>query len=236
MNIQNQNPAVNGLRGVLGDSLYLEYIQLNDATWYATNSARIRDAIAAVRGRVHPAEQSVGLYPTTGTSDDYVFSRHVVDPTKRRVRGMVIETGTEFQHLPGRFTMFAHHLPLCLLALLFLAVGAWGAPPEPANAAGDVERLAREAKFIFKGTVQKLHAATLSSVPITDHTIIVRVDELLDAPKEFAHYAGKDITVQLSQPKSMTVGQQAVFFTNGAVYGKSIAVREVGRIDAAAKE
>src|SRR5262249_41593938 len=92
-----QNPAYNGLRGVLGDSLYREYIPANDATWYATNSARIRDAIAAVRGRVYTAEQSPDLYPTTGTSDDYVFSRHFVDSVKRRVGGITIETGQEFQ-------------------------------------------------------------------------------------------------------------------------------------------
>jgi murein tripeptide amidase MpaA len=92
-----QNSAYNGLRGVLGDSLYREYIPGNDATWYATYSARIRDAIAAVRGRVYTAEQSPDLYPTSGTSDDYSFSRHFVDAAKRRVRGITIETGQEFQ-------------------------------------------------------------------------------------------------------------------------------------------
>lgn len=92
-----QNLVFNGLRGVLGDSLYQEYMSANDNTWYVENSARIRDAIAAVRGRVYTAEQSIGLYPTTGTSDDYVFTRHFVDVAKRRVRGFTIETGTEFQ-------------------------------------------------------------------------------------------------------------------------------------------
>jgi hypothetical protein len=92
-----QNPAFNGLRGVLGDSLYQEFIPGNDASWYTTHSVRIRDAIAEVRGRVYTAEQSIGLYPTSGTSDDYVFTRHFVDATKRRVRGLTIETGTEFQ-------------------------------------------------------------------------------------------------------------------------------------------
>src|SRR5262245_56076663 len=92
-----QNPAYAGLRGVLGDSLYQEYIPADDATWYAPSTARIRDATAAVRGRVYTAEQSPDLYPTTGTSDDYVFSRHFVDATKQRVRGITIETGQEFQ-------------------------------------------------------------------------------------------------------------------------------------------
>ncbi len=92
-----RNPAFNGLRGVLGDSHYQEFIHSEEAAWYAVNGDRIRDAIAAVRGRIYTAEQSVGLYPTSGTSDDYVFTRHLVDSNHRRVRAFTIETGTEFQ-------------------------------------------------------------------------------------------------------------------------------------------
>jgi murein tripeptide amidase MpaA len=91
------NPAFNGLRGVLGDSLYEEFMPAEDAAWYSINSVRIRDAIAAVRGRIYTAEQSVGLYPTSATSDDYVFTRHFLDSTMPRMRGFTIETGTEFQ-------------------------------------------------------------------------------------------------------------------------------------------
>ena len=92
-----QNPVFNGVRGVLGDSAYSEFIPSSDASWYAANCVRIRDAIAAVRGRVYTAEQSPDLYPTTGTSDDYVFARHFVDSNKSPVRGITIETGQEFQ-------------------------------------------------------------------------------------------------------------------------------------------
>jgi murein tripeptide amidase MpaA len=92
-----RNPAFDGLRGVLGDSLYQEFIVSEEAAWHAQNADRIRDAIAAVRGRVYTAEQSVGLYPTSGTADDYAFMRHLVDPNRRRVRAFTIETGTEFQ-------------------------------------------------------------------------------------------------------------------------------------------
>ncbi len=92
-----RNPLYSGVRGVLGDSAYGEFIPSSDATWYASMSGRIRDAIADVRGRVYTAEQSPDLYPTTGTSSDYAFARHFVDRTKRMVRGITIETGREFQ-------------------------------------------------------------------------------------------------------------------------------------------
>ena len=92
-----RNPAFNGLRGVLGDSVYREFIPAADLHWYVSNSARIRDAIAGVRGRVYTAEQSPDLYPTTATAEDYAYTRHFADPTKTRVRGLTIETGREFQ-------------------------------------------------------------------------------------------------------------------------------------------
>ncbi|HZN28380.1 MAG TPA: M14 family zinc carboxypeptidase [Xanthobacteraceae bacterium] len=92
-----RNPTFDGLRGSLGDNVYREYIPAQDLEWFVRNSARIRDAIALVRGRVYTAEQSPDLYPTTATSEDYAFTRHFVDGSKPRVRGLTVETGTEFQ-------------------------------------------------------------------------------------------------------------------------------------------
>jgi len=91
------NPAYNGLRGVPGDSAYKEYIPQADLDWLISTGGRARDAIAAVRGRVYTVKQSIGLYPTSGTSDDYAYSRHFVDPGKRRVYAYTLETGLEFQ-------------------------------------------------------------------------------------------------------------------------------------------
>jgi carboxypeptidase T len=92
-----RNPVFDGLRGDLGDVRYREFIPPQDLDWFVRNSARIRDAITLVRGRVYTAEQSPDLYPTTATSEDYAFTRHFVDPAKPRVRGLTVETGQEFQ-------------------------------------------------------------------------------------------------------------------------------------------
>jgi len=96
-NMNFKNPAFDGLRGIPGDSVYKEYIPSADQTWFSDTANRIRDAIAAVRGRTYTAEQSVGLYPTSATSDDYAYSRYFALPSTRKVRGMTVETGTAFQ-------------------------------------------------------------------------------------------------------------------------------------------
>jgi carboxypeptidase T len=96
-NMNFRNPAFDGLRGSLGDGVYREFMPVQDLDWFVRNSARVRDAIALVRGRVYTAEQSPDLYATTATSDDYVFTRHIVDASKTKVRGLTVETGQEFQ-------------------------------------------------------------------------------------------------------------------------------------------
>lgn len=95
-----RNPAYDARRGRVPDDpahVYKEYIPEADRRWFVTTGERIRTAIAAVRGRSYTLQQSVGLYPTSATSDDYAYARHFVDASKRKVRGMTIETATEFQ-------------------------------------------------------------------------------------------------------------------------------------------
>lgn len=93
---------------------------------------------------------------------------------------------------------------------------------------------ARHATFVFKGTVQRLRQATMPSVPVNDKTVVVRVDEVLRAPEALAGYAGHDITVQLGPTETVKRGEQAVFYTNGWLFGDSVAVQAVGHTDAKA--
>jgi hypothetical protein len=60
----------------------------------------MRDAIKTVRGRTYTVEQSVGLYPTAGTSDDYAFSRHIIDSSKAKVYSYTIEWGSPSNPTP----------------------------------------------------------------------------------------------------------------------------------------
>jgi murein tripeptide amidase MpaA len=92
-----RNPAFDDDRGLLADAAYAEYVPAGDALIAQTLAERMRDTIAAVRGKTYTAKQSVGLYPTCGTSQDYAYSRHFVDPGKGKTYSYTIEWGTQFQ-------------------------------------------------------------------------------------------------------------------------------------------
>jgi murein tripeptide amidase MpaA len=90
------NAAFNGQRGVSGDA-YREFIPADDQAIIQSLAGRFVSDLQAVRGISYTSMQSYGLYPTSGASDDYVYSRHLVDPSKAKVWGFVVEWGTEFQ-------------------------------------------------------------------------------------------------------------------------------------------
>lgn len=97
---QTTNPAQNFTvpdpnRGKPNDGLYREYIPAADLEWYVRTCNRMRTAIAAVRGRLYTVQQSVGLYPTSGTGDDYAYSRSFVDPALHTVLSITIETSAK---------------------------------------------------------------------------------------------------------------------------------------------
>jgi len=86
---------------------------------------------------------------------------------------------------------------------------------------------ARDATFVFKGRVKTIRATTMPGVPVTPRTAVVTVEEILHAPEALSQYAGHDITVELSDRRRPAVGQEAMFYTNGWLFGKSVAVRAV---------
>ncbi len=90
-----RNPAYDDARKD-PNSNYEEYIPTEDELRMKDLANRMNAALAAVRGRGYEVQQSVGLYPTTGTSDDYMFSRHFVDGMKNKVLGFTIEFGRDF--------------------------------------------------------------------------------------------------------------------------------------------
>lgn len=98
-NMNFRNPVFDGLRGVRDDAVYQEFIRSLDLDFFVKTAIKMRDATAAVRGRVYTATQGVLLYPTSGTSTDYAYSRNFVNATNRKVFAFAYETGREFQPL-----------------------------------------------------------------------------------------------------------------------------------------
>ena len=88
------NPTYDGKRGIANDAAYKEYIDPADKTKAVTLANAMSEAIRGIRGRVYSVSQSMSLYPTAGSSDDYAYSRHIVDPSKPKVLSYTIEWGS----------------------------------------------------------------------------------------------------------------------------------------------
>jgi len=86
----------------------------------------------------------------------------------------------------------------------------------------------KQSDIIFIGTVTQVGAVAVPEVPASDRTIVVRVDQVLEKPAAIALSTGDSVTVQTARPGSLKPGTQATFYTTGWVFGRGVAVREVG--------
>jgi len=117
---------------------------------------------------------------------------------------------------------------LCLAMLAFtVSVVAWTAGQEPPPTTAGLDEWVRQSTYIFRGKVQRLNASNLKVLPPAPGTAVVLVENVLDAPKTFGDFTGKEVTVQLREPNRPAVQEDAIFFTNGWLYGENIAVTEV---------
>ena len=88
-----RNRAYDGKRGRLGDNAYREYMPAADQKNVERIGRQMARAMERVRGHEYRVKQSVGLYPTAGASDDYAYSRHLVDPKKGKILAFTVEWG-----------------------------------------------------------------------------------------------------------------------------------------------
>ncbi|WP_225827787.1 M14 family metallopeptidase [Streptomyces naphthomycinicus] len=88
------NPDFDHLRG-LGADVYGEFLAKSDADDSTVLAERFCAAVHGVRGRTYRAMSGYQLYPTSGTSDDYAYSRHIVDRRKGKILGFTVEWGDE---------------------------------------------------------------------------------------------------------------------------------------------
>jgi hypothetical protein len=86
---------------------------------------------------------------------------------------------------------------------------------------------AQKPTFVFKGTIKKLKSASMKDVPVDERTVVVTVNQIIEAPPALADYNGQDITVQLGGRQKVRVGQELIFHTTSWMFGESIAVRSL---------
>ncbi len=90
-NMNFRNPGYDGKRGVYP---YKEFIPPADKSTGFSLAQSMASAIQAVRGRTYTVEQEYSLYPTSGTSEDYSFSRYFVDNNNGKIVSYTIEWGS----------------------------------------------------------------------------------------------------------------------------------------------
>jgi Zinc carboxypeptidase len=91
-----RNAAFDGKRGRGGDA-YQEFIPADDLHTLQDLGGKVNHAITTASGTGYDLEQSFTLYPTSGASDDYAFSRHFVQGANSKILSFTIECGRSFQ-------------------------------------------------------------------------------------------------------------------------------------------
>jgi murein tripeptide amidase MpaA len=95
-----RNRAYDGKRGLINDDLYREYLPAADHKEAVRMGHHMASAIRLLRDRKYQVKPSVGLYPTAGSSDDYAYSRHFLDPRKGKLIAYTIEWGRSHASTP----------------------------------------------------------------------------------------------------------------------------------------
>ncbi|EHK25112.1 uncharacterized protein TRIVIDRAFT_84937 [Trichoderma virens Gv29-8] len=92
------NGTYSKVRGILTDTPspgkgYGEYLPQADSDTKISVAKRVASAMTSGGGKSYTAFQSANLYPTSGASDDYAYSRHFADPTKNLIHSYTVEFG-----------------------------------------------------------------------------------------------------------------------------------------------
>ncbi|KAK0112607.1 hypothetical protein ONS95_014350 [Cadophora gregata] len=92
------NSSYNSVRGVLTDTPgsgngYGEYTPAAENADNIKAATRMGNAMSTATSRTYSVIPAADLYPTSGASDDYSYSRHFADPTKNLIHGYTVEFG-----------------------------------------------------------------------------------------------------------------------------------------------
>ncbi|EMR71403.1 putative peptidase m14 protein [Eutypa lata UCREL1] len=92
------NSSFDSVRGILTDTPgsgrgYGEYTPKEESDANIGAAERMGDAMNAGGGRAYTVMQAAALYPTSGASDDYAYSRHFADPSLNLIHGYTVEFG-----------------------------------------------------------------------------------------------------------------------------------------------
>jgi murein tripeptide amidase MpaA len=90
------NSVYDRKRGVNGSDEYAEYISHEDLNHVTSLSKTFQDAVYQANNNKYKVTQAFDLYCTSGASDDYSYSRHFRDHSKK-ICGFTVEFGVDEQ-------------------------------------------------------------------------------------------------------------------------------------------
>lgn len=121
-NMSYQNHNFNGFWGIKDDEIK-NYIFKDDENQLVEIGNRMNNTLKAVRGKSYKVQQGFELYGTTGTSEDYAFNRHILDPVKAKLYSYTIEWGTEFQpDYDSEMTQIIYEISMVLIEFCLYAL------------------------------------------------------------------------------------------------------------------
>ena len=132
--LQNFKTLASGTCRPLDPTTHREYMRPSDRLRFQTVSQRIVDSIRAVRGRNYTPEPIRSIYPTgaSGTSSDWIYSRHILDPSFHKTYSFALETGPNTANLaedfhpsdPTKLSLIKRDTKAAILALVEQSVCA----------------------------------------------------------------------------------------------------------------
>ena len=97
------NTEFDGTRGIIGDSAYKEYFTADDLKTEEDGTTKMLNAMNLAGNVKYDAYPAVGLYPTSGASNDYAMGRYYgkVSCGSSRMFGLTLEFGDESSSDPS---------------------------------------------------------------------------------------------------------------------------------------
>jgi hypothetical protein len=94
----------------------------------------------------------------------------------------------------------------------------------------------KSSSFVFQGKVKALGECNLEGVEPNERMAMVKIDNVVIAPRSLGDLTGETVTVYLQSPNGIREDQQVTFFAAPWHYGNNLGLIEVGRTDLTAGE
>lgn len=186
----------------LNPPTHQEYMLPGDQQYFQSVAQTIVSDIRAVRGRNYTPKAINQLYAVTGSSSDYVYSRHIANPALYKTYGFSFETGPPASTLPESFhpadptlikldikagiVSLLHQPPLTPCALTFFSATQAGSESglEKMRAIRDEQLATTDAGRELIALFERVQFSVLDLV-LADESLIKEATELLEISFKF---------------------------------------------------